>query len=153
MMTRNNCQRVLIGFFPASPSPNKMWICDGDRASGILLSFKKEITASECRRFIGSIGCTFKFKFKKLFHIEFEDLHRNFLFFARVSWNQLLLEHFNVSPKKTKATISNFPQHAGGWSTRQCDHAMRHQMSHVTNSGKWAPGWHCHRQSPNFLAH
>ena len=38
---------VLIGFFSASPPPNKMWICDGDRASGIFLSFGEEITASE----------------------------------------------------------------------------------------------------------
>ena len=35
---------VLIGFFSASPSPNKMWIWDGDRASGIILSFGEEIT-------------------------------------------------------------------------------------------------------------
>ena len=60
---------VLIGFFSASPPPNKMWICDGDRASGILLSFEEEITAREWRRFIGSIGCRFK---KELFHIEFK---------------------------------------------------------------------------------
>ena len=46
-----------------------MWICDGDRASGILLSFEEEITAREWRRFIGSIGCRFK---KELFHIEFK---------------------------------------------------------------------------------
>ena len=39
--------KSLTGFFSASPSPNKMWICDGDRASGILLSFEEEITASE----------------------------------------------------------------------------------------------------------
>ena len=26
---------VLTGFFSASPFPNKMWICYGDRASGI----------------------------------------------------------------------------------------------------------------------
>ena len=38
---------VLIGFFSASPPPNKMWICDGDRVSGIFLSFREEITASE----------------------------------------------------------------------------------------------------------
>ena len=38
---------VLIGFFSASPSPNKMWIRDGDRASGIIPSFGEEITASE----------------------------------------------------------------------------------------------------------
>ena len=44
---RNNCQRVLIGFFPASPSPNKMWIWDGDKASGIFLSFGEEITAAQ----------------------------------------------------------------------------------------------------------
>ena len=37
---------VLIGFFSASPPPNKMWICDGDRVSGIFLSFGEEITAS-----------------------------------------------------------------------------------------------------------
>ena len=38
---------VLIGFFSASPTPNKMWIWDGDRVSGIFLSFEEEITASE----------------------------------------------------------------------------------------------------------
>ena len=38
---------VLIGFFSASPPPNKMWIWDGDRVSGIFLSFREEITASE----------------------------------------------------------------------------------------------------------
>ena len=38
---------VLIGFFSASPSPNKMWIWDGDRASGIFLSFGEEITAAQ----------------------------------------------------------------------------------------------------------
>ena len=38
---------VLIGFFSASPTPNKMWVCDGDRASGILLSFEEEIIAGE----------------------------------------------------------------------------------------------------------
>ena len=38
---------VLIGFFSASPSPNKMWICVGDRASGIFFSFGEKITASE----------------------------------------------------------------------------------------------------------
>ena len=38
---------VLIGFFSASPPPNKMLICDGDRVSGIFLSFREEITASE----------------------------------------------------------------------------------------------------------
>ena len=37
----------LVGFFSASPPPNKMWICDGDRVSGIFLSFREEITASE----------------------------------------------------------------------------------------------------------
>ena len=35
---------VLTGFFLASPFPNKMWIWDGDRASGIILSFGEEIT-------------------------------------------------------------------------------------------------------------
>ena len=38
---------VLTGFFSASPSPNKMWIRDGDRASGIFLSFGEEITAAQ----------------------------------------------------------------------------------------------------------
>ena len=38
---------VLIGFFSASPPPNKMWICDGDRVSGIFLSFEEEIIAGE----------------------------------------------------------------------------------------------------------
>ena len=38
---------VLIGFFSASPSPIKMWICVGDRASGIFFSFGEKITASE----------------------------------------------------------------------------------------------------------
>ena len=44
---RNNCQRVLIGFFSASPSPNKMWIWDGDRVVCIFLSFEEEIIAGE----------------------------------------------------------------------------------------------------------
>ena len=38
---------VLIGFFSASPTQDEMWICDGERASGILLSFEEEITASK----------------------------------------------------------------------------------------------------------
>ena len=37
----------LVGFFSASPPPNKMWICDGDRALAIFLSFGGKITASE----------------------------------------------------------------------------------------------------------
>ena len=37
----------LIGFFSAFPSPSKIWIWDGDRASAIFLSFGEEITASE----------------------------------------------------------------------------------------------------------
>ena len=130
---RNNCQQVLIGFFSASPTPNKMWIWDGDRASGIFLSFGEEITASEWwRRFIGSIGC--RFKLIVSYRIwGFALNYRNILCFAKVSWNQLLLEHFNVSPKKTKVTISN-SQHAGGWSTRHWDH----ETTDVTNSGKCA---------------
>ena len=47
---------VLIGFFSATPSPNKMWIWDGDRASGIFLSFGEEIIAIKGRRLMGSIG-------------------------------------------------------------------------------------------------
>ena len=38
---------VLIGFFSASPTPNKMWIWDGDRESGIFISLGEEIIASE----------------------------------------------------------------------------------------------------------
>ena len=52
----------LIGFFSASPPPNKMWIWDGDKASGIFLSFGEEITASERRRLICS-----RFKLKNCF--------------------------------------------------------------------------------------
>ena len=42
----SSCKSLfLFCFFSASPFPNKMWIWDGDRASGIILSFGEEITA------------------------------------------------------------------------------------------------------------
>ena len=41
----SSCKSLfLFCFFSASPFPNKMWIWDGDRASGIILSFGEEIT-------------------------------------------------------------------------------------------------------------
>ena len=44
----SSCKSLfLFCFFSASPFPNKMWIWDGDKASGIFLSFGEEITAAQ----------------------------------------------------------------------------------------------------------